>query len=619
MKSKSQIAYLLVISLFALSSPLAFAEASYTVGISMLESIVKIRVEADGSSETHLSHTWQIESEKGVNSYGEEAIAYSSSNESIEILEAKITQPDGSVHLLGPDDMHDKADSLGFGSASFSDTHYKVIVYPMVEVGSQLHYKVRIKRHTPDFPGHFTYSRYFAPWFRFEREETFFEISQQLPIKFAQEGGKLIRLGVEDGYVRYRHLFSQSEAVPSESGQIAYQDYAPFIMATTFADHIELGRAYQQRAKPMAAITPDIQTTADQITAGLTDQKEQSRALYHWVASNIRYVYIGLGDGGLVPQPADLVLKNRYGDCKGHVVLLEALLAAKGISSSPALISSGDAYRMAPIATLYPFNHVITYIPSLDLYLDPTAQMTPFGYLPLFTMDKPVILTALDQIGRTPILNTEDHSMRSEVKMRLLVDGSIVGTSHTRSTGWMEDDERQWHFDQMHGQHRIVQQRLESYRESGKGQIKTTPPQDFSMPFSEHTEFKLEPMANIPGPAALSIPSGPLPFALRDYVLEKPKVESATPVYCFSRIVQEIHSIDLPENIHIKHIPKDMEFKNRLAHYTAKYLYDGKTLTSERSLSLNYPDYVCDQADKQTIAELMDAMRKDLRAQLIYE
>jgi transglutaminase-like putative cysteine protease len=84
-------------------------------------------------------------------------------------------------------------------------------------------------------------------------------------------------------------------------------------------------------------------------------------------------VSISLGSGGLVPYDAQTTLDNRYGDCKDYVALLEALLDAKGIESSPDLINLGDAYPLPKLAVLSPVNPVITYIPSPDLYLDATA------------------------------------------------------------------------------------------------------------------------------------------------------------------------------------------------------------------------------------------------------
>ena len=93
------------------------------------------------------------------------------------------------------------------------------------------------------------------------------------------------------------------------------------------------------------------------------------------------------------------MLANRYGDCKDHAALLEALLAAAGIDSTGALINSDNAYRLPRVPTLGVFNHVITYVPSLDLYLDSTAESIAAGYLPSSDLGKPVLLTSERQDG----------------------------------------------------------------------------------------------------------------------------------------------------------------------------------------------------------------------------
>ena len=59
----------------------------------------------------------------------------------------------------------------------------------------------------------------------------------------------------------------------------------------------------------------------------------QARLLYEWVTQKVRYVAVSIGSGALTPTPAAETIRNRYDDCKAHVALLAALLAAKGIMS----------------------------------------------------------------------------------------------------------------------------------------------------------------------------------------------------------------------------------------------------------------------------------------------
>ena len=117
------------------------------------------------------------------------------------------------------------------------------------------------------------------------------------------------------------------------------------IALSSFASYADYAQAYQARAKPMAAVTPEIAKLARDLTLGAADERDKVRRLYNWVSRNIRYVAVYAGAGGWVPHSAASVLENLYGDCKDHVTLLEALLDAVGIASSPALINSSDANR----------------------------------------------------------------------------------------------------------------------------------------------------------------------------------------------------------------------------------------------------------------------------------
>ena len=166
------------------------------------------------------------------------------------------------------------------------------------------------------------------------------------------------------------------------------------------------------------------------------------KALDHWVAKNIRYVAVFLGHGGLIPHPADQVLANRYGDCKDHAILMQALLAAVGIQSSTALVNSGSAYTLAIVGIIGPPNHAITYVPSLDVYVDSTDQFSPYGTLSFEVMDKPTVLTALGRLGHTPSMKAEQNVVRTSIEMRIQPDGTIEGHSAATMSGILESGSR---------------------------------------------------------------------------------------------------------------------------------------------------------------------------------
>ena len=210
--------------------------------------------------------------------------------------------------------------------------------------------KSKAVQHTPKFPGHFFLWEHYSPHARYESVKV--ELTHDIDII----------------------------------------DFAPNFSASTFKSYAEVGQAYQVRAKEKAKVTPAIQTLANELIekAKAKTTLEKVKLMHHWVAQNIRYLGIYVGAGGYVPHDAQSILDNRYGDCKDHVVLLEALLAAAGIDSSPALINSGAAFLLPQLPTPGIFDHVITYVPSLNVFLDSTSRFAPLGTLPNGDLDKPV-------------------------------------------------------------------------------------------------------------------------------------------------------------------------------------------------------------------------------------
>jgi hypothetical protein len=190
--------------------------------------------------------------------------------------------------------------------------------------------------------------------------------------------------------------------------------------------------------KDKDVVTPEIQALSDEITQGIGERRAQAAAIDRWVKKNIRYVMVFLGSGGVTPNPAPAVLKNRYGDCKDHVALMGALLKAKGIASEQTLINLGSIYGL-PNLPMPSFNHVMLYLPEFGLYTDPTSSYVSFGTLPDSSYDKPVlhISPAGGRAARTPPMKSGDHVAIVKTVATIGADGVVKGTTRQTATGWL--------------------------------------------------------------------------------------------------------------------------------------------------------------------------------------
>ena len=111
-----------------------------------------------------------------------------------------------------------------------------------------------------------------------------------------------------------------------------------------------------------AVIAPGsaLRAEADKIAAATTDPKLRAQMALRLVQDQVRYVFLGINDGGYVPASAESTWGRRYGDCKGKTTLLLALLDDLGVQAEPALVSTslGDGLdERLPLVDV--FDHVL--------------------------------------------------------------------------------------------------------------------------------------------------------------------------------------------------------------------------------------------------------------------
>ena len=228
-------------------------------------------------------------------------------------------------------------------------------------MGARLVHTYHSRQHTPEFPGHFAASDYFPPHVGFESSRLEVQVEPGVAVKTWTRGVRGGEVNAEPGDApgSRRFLFEHVQAAQhaAEPGMVDARQFAPGLAVSTFTDYGEVARAYASRARPKAEPTAAIRAKAQELTQSALSKAEKVRALYEWVSRNIRYVGVYVGAGGFVPHDAQSVLDNRYGDCKDHVVLLEALLRAVGIESSAALVHTGALHKLPELPTPFAFDH----------------------------------------------------------------------------------------------------------------------------------------------------------------------------------------------------------------------------------------------------------------------
>ena len=609
----------LVIAVCLLGLMPAWAQRGFEPPVSIQRERASLVVNLDGSDREVAEQSVRIRTEPGVEQYASQEIGYIAGREEILEVEGWTLTPDGTRLPVLPAAIRDRDEDNSGGTAQFSDSRVKVIIFPRVTVGSVVNYKVDSRILASLYPGEFNRSFVFYPGTPYEDWELKIAIPAARPLYIDKRG---VEGGLEktvDGIAHYVFKYRRVTTEPPLGGAAGLLHRADYLQISTMADMRALGRIARGFFEPQVEVSEDIRALAQTLTAGASSERAKAKALYEWVTREIRYVSISLGDGRLVPRPASQVLQNRYGDCKDHVVLLEALLRAVGIDSSPALISSGSTQRLSAVGAHYPLNHVITYVPSLDLYLDSTDRFAPFGTLPTSDADKPVILTRLDRMGRTPRMKAEDHVSHTRVRMTIRDDGSIQGTAQTRQTGFFANGNRSLRFDdRSRTEDEIVRSQLSRFNETGTGSMRSTEPTDIATPYEMRSVFTLEPLVNMPGRGALAVPVGLAPGNSAYIAVSQPEPLTDRPMMCSSRTVYEHYTLTFPPNVAVEEVPKGLRFSRGDIQYESRLSQTGRTVTVERRLRVQRASRVCGLKEARDWQAFYRALQRDLRAQIVF-
>ena len=114
---------------------------------------------------------------------------------------------------------------------------------------------------------------------------------------------------------------------------------------------------------------------ADLIAKANTAPEARLLAVLRLTQEKIRYVALSLGEGSHIPASADQTWTRKFGDCKGKVALLLAMLDRLGIVAEP-MLTSGQASELLAqrLPSLYAFDHVVVRarVAGRDYILDPT-------------------------------------------------------------------------------------------------------------------------------------------------------------------------------------------------------------------------------------------------------
>lgn len=319
-----------------------------------------------------------------------------------------------------------------------------------------------------------------------------------------------------------RFLVDNLAPIASEPVMPAWAEILPHVHVSTFKTWDAVGAWYWGLARDQFDVDDEVRRRVKEITKGLTEDAAKVKAIYKY-ATETRYVALEFGMEGIRPRRCAQTLARGWGDCKDKATLIVTMLREAGIPSTIVLVRTGMRGEIeGDPASLAPFDHAIAYVPSLDLYLDGTAEHTGVGELPV--MDRNAVALQINE-GKPKLVHLpqpppEASTTKRKIDVTLAPDGTGQFALEMSVTGAYAPDWRQRYLAEGTRRERAgrdLGRELGSVElTAGKAGIEVSDLEDQEQAVKLHAKGKALTFARREGDS-ISVPAGPTHELVADY------------------------------------------------------------------------------------------------------
>ena len=368
----------------------------------------------------------------------------------VEFLDVKIRRADGSVEVV-----YDKKKNRGrvYDYVAPARLIYWGASQKMVEVGHLNPYdEIDVRtyrkgytyalladgdddaRYIPPMKGHFYDIVPF--WSKYPVWIKSYEISvlSHKNLRYVVYNGNLTtNMDIVDDRMIYRFVKHDIMPIKPEPAMVANNDFECKLILTTAPDWESKSMWFYGVNEDYGSFntTPEVTAKVKELLEDAKDEQDSISILTHWVADNIRYAGISMGEGeGYTLHSAQMNFTDRCGVCKDKAGMLVAMLRAAGFESYACMTMAHERIEDIPADQ---FNHSVcvvkhrngefelldpTWVPNVrELWSSAEQQQ---GYL--------MGLPEGAKMMYTPVSSPENHYIRIYDTCEVRRDGSIRGT-----------------------------------------------------------------------------------------------------------------------------------------------------------------------------------------------
>jgi hypothetical protein len=380
------------------------------------------------------------------------------------------------------------------------------------------------------------------------------------------------------------------------------------VHVSTYKTWDDMGRWYWGLVKDQLTADDEVRRRVSEVTKGLTDERAKVRAIYDYVVTKTRYVALEFGIHGFKPYRCAQIFARGFGDCKDKATLIVTMLKELGIPATLVIVRTGNKgdFETDP-ASLAPFDHAIAYVPSLDLYLDGTAEWTGSSELP--AMDRNALALQVNE-GHPKLVHLPDPPASESVvgkKIDVTLTESGTGQIDWKSdvTGVSAGSWRARYHAEATRKQRVQEDLGAEFAGLELASIEASNLEDLEKPVSMHARGKVSQFARKEGDL-LSIPVGPPEHMLREFASLSSRQQDIR-LYAQSTSDHD-WTVHLPPGMRVVNMPKADDAASPFGHFKLDVESAGGTVRVRSSLTLTrlrikaseYPDFRawCQRVDK---------------------
>mgnify|MGYP006273603653 CR=1 FL=1 len=369
----------------------------------------------------------------------------------VEIRKAVIYRKDGSKEVLDTTHFYDypqparmiywgarqkmiEAGKLNPGDALYIETFRKGFTYALLQTQGD------DDRYVPPMKGHYyDIVRFFEP-FPIHLKVFNTAIPKSKEIQYQTFNGDFeVKTDQNDKQI-FCFKLEKSFPVKREPNMVGMDNVGPKVLITTSPEWEAKSTWFYGVNEDYGSFesTPEIDAKVDEILKGATSELDSIKRLTHWVADEIRYSGLSMGEGeGYTLHTGEMTFNDRCGVCKDKAGMLITMLRAAGFESYAAMTMAGSRIEDIPADQ---FNHSITVVKRRNgeyQLLDPTWVPFVRELWSSREQQQNYLMGLPDgaDLMITDISDPENHYLKITNDATIDEKGNLKGTIHVTAEG----------------------------------------------------------------------------------------------------------------------------------------------------------------------------------------